>query len=142
MPCDFRMEKVELRSLSSQAKILGTIISITALIATFYKDSPIIIFQSPANSISHQIFLSIQSNLSWGDYPCICCYMCCCLEHCAVLFGVSFLGHTLHFESVIEAIVIAVGFYAVMWGKAKEEKKGEEGLESSTLPLLRHTDIS
>ncbi|KAF6161956.1 hypothetical protein GIB67_002739 [Kingdonia uniflora] len=43
--------------------------------------------------------------------------------------------------SVIGAIVIALGFYAVMWGKAKEGKKAEEGLESSTLPLLKNTDI-
>ncbi|XP_042500984.1 WAT1-related protein At3g28050-like [Macadamia integrifolia] len=40
----------------------------------------------------------------------------------AVIMGVIFLGDVLHIGSVIGAVVIVLGFYAVMWGQAKEEK--------------------
>ncbi|KAF9606969.1 hypothetical protein IFM89_030267 [Coptis chinensis] len=43
----------------------------------------------------------------------------------AVAMGVTFLGDTFHIGSVIGAVVIAVGFYAVMWGKAKEREMVE-----------------
>jgi uncharacterized membrane protein len=47
--------------------------------------------------------------------------------------------------SLIGAIVIVIGFYSVMWGKAKEKKMGEEAgvrsLESSRekVPLLQNS---
>jgi hypothetical protein len=46
---------------------------------------------------------------------------------------------------LIGAIVIVIGFYSVMWGKAKEKKMGEEAgvrsLESSRekVPLLQNS---
>ncbi|KAJ4830951.1 hypothetical protein Tsubulata_031145 [Turnera subulata] len=40
----------------------------------------------------------------------------------AALMGVSFLGDTLYLGSVVGAVIIVFGFYAVIWGKAKEEK--------------------
>ncbi|CAK9182116.1 unnamed protein product [Ilex paraguariensis] len=40
----------------------------------------------------------------------------------AAVMGITFLGDALYIGSVIGAAIIAVGFYAVMWGKAKEEK--------------------
>uniref|UniRef100_A0A2P2QRG5 WAT1-related protein n=1 Tax=Rhizophora mucronata TaxID=61149 RepID=A0A2P2QRG5_RHIMU len=43
----------------------------------------------------------------------------------AVFMGVSFLGDTLHLGSVIGAFVIVLGFYAVIWGKAQEERKDD-----------------
>ncbi|KAK3018282.1 hypothetical protein RJ639_003550, partial [Escallonia herrerae] len=59
----------------------------------------------------------------------------------AVIMGNIFLGDTLHLGSVIGAVIIALGFYTVMWGKAKEKNTVEDtvcGLESSTenTPLL------
>ncbi|XVF16472.1 hypothetical protein REPUB_Repub10bG0033800 [Reevesia pubescens] len=39
----------------------------------------------------------------------------------AVAMGVMFLGDTLHLGSLIGATIISIGFYTVMWGKAKEE---------------------
>ncbi|KAF8407949.1 hypothetical protein HHK36_007089 [Tetracentron sinense] len=54
----------------------------------------------------------------------------------AVVMGVMFLSDTLYLGSVVGAIIISLGFYAVMWGKAKEENMGEDcgvgSLESST----------
>ncbi|XP_042499289.1 WAT1-related protein At3g28050-like [Macadamia integrifolia] len=44
----------------------------------------------------------------------------------AVIMGIIFLGDVLHFGSVIGAVIIVIGFYAVMWGQAKEEKIVDE----------------
>ncbi|KAI3419517.1 uncharacterized protein J3R85_013214 [Psidium guajava] len=61
----------------------------------------------------------------------------------AVAMGVFFLGDTLHLGSLIGATILSVGFYIVMWGKAKEEV-AEESVESrlespsfEKVPLLR-----
>ncbi|KAJ0096080.1 hypothetical protein Patl1_16197 [Pistacia atlantica] len=49
----------------------------------------------------------------------------------AVVMGVTFLGETLHLGSVVGSAIIAVGFYAVIWGQAEEEKVVEkEGINS------------
>ncbi|KAL0385582.1 UNVERIFIED_CONTAM: WAT1-related protein [Sesamum radiatum] len=58
--------------------------------------------------------------------------------------GIFILGEPLYLGSVLGSIVVVVGFYAVMWGKAKEAKMVEDGgpeiLESNgkTTPLLRN----
>lgn len=59
----------------------------------------------------------------------------------AAAMGVVFLGDTLHLGSIIGAIVISLGFYAVIWGKSTEEMSKEletSELESSsqTTPLI------
>ncbi|KAJ9709043.1 hypothetical protein PVL29_000834 [Vitis rotundifolia] len=62
----------------------------------------------------------------------------------AVVMGVTFLGDTLYLGSVVAAAIIAVGFYTVMWGKAREETLLEDvpahGMESSShnVPLLQN----
>ncbi|KAF8009851.1 hypothetical protein BT93_J0742 [Corymbia citriodora subsp. variegata] len=61
----------------------------------------------------------------------------------AVAMGVFFLGDTLHLGSLIGAVILSIGFYIVMWGKAKEEMVEESvysQMESPSLqkvPLLR-----
>ncbi|KAI3412309.1 WAT1-related protein, partial [Psidium guajava] len=60
----------------------------------------------------------------------------------ASAMGVSLLGDTLYLGSVIGGVIIAIGFYAVIWGKAEEEKAVRESrifsFESSSpkVPLL------
>ncbi|XP_030449687.1 WAT1-related protein At5g40240-like [Syzygium oleosum] len=60
----------------------------------------------------------------------------------ASAMGVSLLGDTLYLGSVIGGVIIAIGFYAVIWGKAQEEKAVQESgsfsFESSSpkVPLL------
>ncbi|KAL3751711.1 hypothetical protein ACJRO7_012528 [Eucalyptus globulus] len=60
----------------------------------------------------------------------------------ASVMGVSLLGDTLYLGSVIGGIIIAFGFYAVVWGKAQEEKVVEESgsisckSSSPKVPLL------
>ncbi|KDP21320.1 hypothetical protein JCGZ_21791 [Jatropha curcas] len=68
----------------------------------------------------------------------------------ATFMGVSFLADNLYVGSVIGGIIIALGFYTVIWGKSQEEKmdeedKGNPNLDSSShkIPLLRNksTDL-
>ncbi|OWM76040.1 hypothetical protein CDL15_Pgr009685 [Punica granatum] len=57
----------------------------------------------------------------------------------AIIMGVSLLKDTLYLGSVIGAAIIAVGFYAVNWGKAQEERIVAECrpiCESNRAPLL------
>ncbi|KAI3503408.1 hypothetical protein L1887_31849 [Cichorium endivia] len=63
----------------------------------------------------------------------------------AVALGVLFLGDDLYLGSVIGATIISIGFYTVMWGKAKEDVVKDEviSLESSSTPrapLLQYKD--
>ncbi|KAH7847625.1 hypothetical protein Vadar_028313 [Vaccinium darrowii] len=61
----------------------------------------------------------------------------------AVVMGAVFLGDTLYLGSIIGAIIISVGFYTVMWGKAKEDvdESGEigdpESMSNPKVPLLQ-----
>ncbi|BAT99562.1 hypothetical protein LR48_Vigan06g095900 [Vigna angularis] len=63
----------------------------------------------------------------------------------ALVMGIIFLGDTLYLGSVIGCAVIAIGFYAVLWGQAQEENKtsqkdGAYGIiPSSETTLLLHT---
>ncbi|KAH9627186.1 hypothetical protein KSS87_020732 [Heliosperma pusillum] len=73
----------------------------------------------------------------------------------AVILGVSFLRDVLHLGSVIGGIIIGIGFYTVMKGKADEEmKKGgesdnksavlhssEEDASTHEVPLLQNQNI-
>ncbi|XP_059645032.1 WAT1-related protein At5g40230-like [Cornus florida] len=224
-----RMEKVTLRSASSQAKILGTIVSISgALVVVLYRGPAVL--RTPSQSLSlNQPLTSPQSNWALGGllltadyliisvwyifqaqlvrrYPAellvVCLYslavtiisapVCLLTEPdlnawklradltlvailysgvigsslgtvvhtwglhlkgpvyvalfrplsigIATIMGVIFLGDTLYLGSVIGAIVISVGFYVVIWGKAKEEMGKDvavSDLESPNAPLLR-----
>ncbi|CAL5418983.1 unnamed protein product [Camellia sinensis] len=65
----------------------------------------------------------------------------------AVFMGVTFLKDTLHVGSVIGAIIIALGLYSVMWGKAKEVDIIENSFicrinsSSEEVPLLQNKSI-
>ncbi|KAE9603976.1 putative EamA domain-containing protein [Lupinus albus] len=58
----------------------------------------------------------------------------------SVVVGVAFLGDTFYLGSLLGATVIVVGFYSVLWGKAKEiEDASMRSLESNSnkTPLLK-----
>ncbi|KAM4109917.1 hypothetical protein ACJW30_03G155800 [Castanea mollissima] len=230
----FRMEKLDWRSSNGQAKIIGTIISISgAFVVTLYKGLPLLMTPLHSNS-SHKLlvqmsnwvigglllaadammasawlilqawmlkkypaelivvffycfFVAIQSAVvslvverdisSWSLQPntrlIAVLYSAVfgsafqvgisawCLHKTGPLFvamfkpvgivisvfiGVIFLGDTFYLGSLIGAILIVIGFYCVMWGKAKEQRMGEEtrisGLESSKekVPLLQNSN--
>ncbi|XP_021912323.1 WAT1-related protein At3g28050-like [Carica papaya] len=230
----FRMEKIGLKSSSSQAKVLGTLVSITgAFVVTLYKGPPIIIASSPSIALDQPQLLSSSSNWIIGgvlltaeyilvplwyivqtqimkEYPAeltvIFFYNLCvsfiaaivgvfterdssawrirphialasvicsglfgsCMNNTvhawalnlkgpvyvamfkplsiviAVVMGVMFLGDTLHLGSLIGASIISVGFYTVMWGKAKEEMieecrvERDESTAGQKVPLLKN----
>ncbi|GMN42468.1 hypothetical protein TIFTF001_011676 [Ficus carica] len=62
----------------------------------------------------------------------------------AAAFGVIFLGDTLCLGSVVGAIILLLGFYAVIWGKAHDkdnENCGSDNLRASSdgkTPLLQN----
>ncbi|KOM45651.1 hypothetical protein LR48_Vigan06g095700 [Vigna angularis] len=71
---------------------------------------------------------------------------CSMFKPVAIIFttfmGAIFLGDDFSLGSLIGAVIIVVGFYAVLWGKSKEENeiaKGVENLESPchNVPLLQ-----
>ncbi|KAG6713327.1 hypothetical protein I3842_05G145900 [Carya illinoinensis] len=63
----------------------------------------------------------------------------------SIVVGVILLGDTLYLLSLIGAILIVIGFYSVMWGKAREQKMSGEAavsnLDSSRqkAPLLQNS---
>ncbi|MED6134354.1 hypothetical protein PIB30_036306 [Stylosanthes scabra] len=65
-----------------------------------------------------------------------------------VIMGALFLGDDFYLGSLIGTVIIVIGFYAVMWGKATEEKgiinNDEERLESTchNIPLLHDKDVT
>ncbi|KAL5552937.1 hypothetical protein UlMin_040338 [Ulmus minor] len=222
----FRMEKLNLRRSSSQAKSVGTVVSIAgAFIVTLYQGPPVIktkpflfISQShwilggfllAAESFTTSLWYIIQASIL-KKYPAVLitiffyCFfvtiqsgimalimekdpsawrlqldirlvavlyagiignafrfslLTWCLKKTGPLYvsmfkplavvvadliDVLFSGQTLYLGSLVGAAVIVIGFYGVMWGKAKEEKAGEiseEGcLQSSSenVPLLQN----
>ncbi|KAL1833064.1 hypothetical protein ACET3Z_002715 [Daucus carota] len=206
----FRMETLDVRRLTSQAKVLGTIIAISgAFVMTLYKGRLIQLFSSASN-LPHIQLMSQQSNWILGGIclaiTCICSSMWNILQTAtvkeypdeqtivfffcffgtiqsaiysllverdpeawalrpdismiaiifaavfgsvfrttvftwclrkkgpvyvsmfkplgmviAVILGTIFLGDELYLGSIIGGSIIAVGFYTVMWGQAKEK---------------------
>ncbi|GFY87168.1 nodulin MtN21 /EamA-like transporter family protein [Actinidia rufa] len=228
----FRMEKLALRSSSSLAKIIGTIVSISgAFVVTLYKGLPIVLTPSPSISLQQQppqsksnwvlggLFLTTEYILvpMWyivqakimKEYPAeltvVFFYNLCVSVLAAIVgviaepnmsawrirfdislasilcsgifgsflsnavhtwvvrirgpvyvamfkplsiviavaMGIILLGDALYLGSIVGATIISIGFYTVMWGKAKEEMgEGCEigDLESSSdgkVPLLQ-----
>ncbi|PON75974.1 Plant-drug/metabolite exporter [Trema orientale] len=227
----FRMEILDLRSSTTQAKVLGTIVSISgALVAILYKGPTILssksmkvpyhsLGTSQANwaiggfllaiqnlmfSASHilqaQILLMypakvnvalmyllgmtliaipvsfmVEKDLSaWMLKPdiklvtilysglfgqaFIVVVHCCCLtlkgpfyisifKPLSIVIAAAasfiFLGDDLHLGSVVGGIILLLGFYSVLWGKAKEQETKNCGFENSAassdarIPLLK-----
>ncbi|KAM5566720.1 hypothetical protein ABKV19_015053, partial [Rosa sericea] len=71
---------------------------------------------------------------------------CSMFKPLAIIFGVImcfiFLGDSVYLGSLVGAVIIVTGFYAVMWGKARElEKLDDEdpsSVDHNKLPLLRN----
>ncbi|XP_029128966.1 WAT1-related protein At5g40240 [Cajanus cajan] len=52
----------------------------------------------------------------------------------AAFSSVLFIGETLHVGSVIGAVIIAIGFYTVLWAQSKEEKLKGIAADSQSSP--------
>ncbi|KAI4346499.1 hypothetical protein L6164_007389 [Bauhinia variegata] len=194
-----RMEKVALRSLSTQAKIIGTIVSISdeldsgrlppgsrvssmfnlvyragqADTVKIYPAELIVVFlyNLCGTMISAPVCFLAESNLSaWRLNPDITLVTVICAGifsngfvtvvdtwvirlkgpvyvsmfrplsiAIAAAMSVIFLGDALHLGSVVGAAILSTGFYAVIWGKAKEEDElsGDNGINYSRTPSYR-----
>ncbi|KAG8635055.1 WAT1-related protein At3g28050 [Manihot esculenta] len=226
----FRMERVAMKRRSSQAKVLGTIVSIAgAFVVTLYKGPPIIIVSSPSllfnqslqsthpNWILGGILLTAEyilvplwyivqtqimkeypaemtvvffynlsvsiiaaivalftygASCSWIIRPglALASIVCSgvfgsCLNNTvhtwalhlkgpvfvamfkplsiaiAVAMGAMFLGDALHLGSLIGAMIISIGFYTVMWGKAKEELTEDYGASTLGSPSTQKVPL-
>ncbi|OIV93892.1 hypothetical protein TanjilG_05595 [Lupinus angustifolius] len=67
----------------------------------------------------------------------------------AATLSVIFLGEALYLGTVVGAVILSFGFYAVIWGKAKEEELSEEigegrteYLPDSKTPLLEDSNVT
>ncbi|KAM3761513.1 hypothetical protein ACB098_01G273700 [Castanea mollissima] len=182
----FRMENLALRSSSTQAKIMGTIVSISgAMVVVLYEGGLLLaveyllfsmwyivqtqvmriypselivvfLYNLCATVISAPVSLLVDKNLSgWRLWPGIALVAIVYsgfasafsnIVHTwglhlkgplyisifrplsiaiAAAIGVIFLGDALYLGSVVGAIIISIGFYAVLWGKAKEAEEEE-----------------
>ncbi|WVZ13359.1 hypothetical protein V8G54_010925 [Vigna mungo] len=176
------MEKLAAKSRSSQAKVMGSIISISgAFVLTFYKGTPIVNAHKHLSlSLQDQINFLKSEDASWAtggillmsDY--ILTSVWYILEGLfgklmsnviyawtlnlkgavfvtsfrpfqiviAVAMGVLFLDDTLYIGSVVGAIIVSIGLYVVLWGKATEEIEevvgGLESLTAENVPLLQN----
>ncbi|KAI4346501.1 hypothetical protein L6164_007391 [Bauhinia variegata] len=232
----FRMEKVDLRGSSTQAKIMGTLVSISgALIVVLYKGPTILSPSQPpkvdsqlsspshtnwvlggsllalqylifsvwyimqaqvmklypselivvflynlfATLISAPVCFLAEPNLSsWRLNPDITMvsiiysgifFTClsvlvhtCCTRlkgpvyvsifkplsiGIAAASGVIFLGDALYLGSVVGGVILSIGFYAAIWGKAKEEPSEDRGIictrtpSNSKTPLLQSCKV-
>ncbi|KAH9790527.1 WAT1-related protein [Citrus sinensis] len=193
----FRMEKLALGSLSTWAKILGTIVSVSGamlsrwviggilllienlLISVWYIIQTQIMKLYPAEfvvTLLYGLFATIisapicfvgESNLSaWRLKPDVelasivySAFFGLTFSAVVHTFGLRmkgpvytaifkplsiaiaaimsfiFLGEALHLGSVIGGVIICVGFYAVLWGKANDE--GGKNEDSCKIPLLQ-----
>ncbi|KAL7609215.1 hypothetical protein Lser_V15G13158 [Lactuca serriola] len=237
----FGMEKIDIKSSSSRAKLFGTIVAITgAMVFTFYKGPEIFnMISSSDYSPNHRLLFSQASDWIFGglilviggivgsiwnvlqsstsrEYPdqvtiifffCLFGTIQCvvlslflvknptdwvlppgiaifavvfggvfstafrssaviwCLKKKGPVFvamfnplsiviastmGVIFLGDSLHLGSAIGAVIVAGGFYTVMWGQAKQKKMetnildgaDEPGSSNPTTPLLSSVNES
>ncbi|TYI86375.1 hypothetical protein E1A91_D04G060700v1 [Gossypium mustelinum] len=164
----FRLERVALRSSTSQAKIMGTIASISgALLVVLYKGPQVFSSPSPSSTLLQPSY----SNWVIGGILLAVAYLLFSIRYIiqtqvmeiypaellvalfynicgaiisapvsliaeselsswmlrpSVLFSIVFI--------IIGAIIISIGFYAVIWGKAKED---ERTTSSSKVPLLK-----
>ncbi|XVF58117.1 hypothetical protein PTKIN_Ptkin07bG0037100 [Pterospermum kingtungense] len=59
----------------------------------------------------------------------------------AAFMSAIFLGDALHLGSVIGAIILSMGFYAVIWGKAKEEERIDDDSGLSRLGHLSNDKV-
>ncbi|KAL3526442.1 hypothetical protein ACH5RR_011098 [Cinchona calisaya] len=226
----FRMEKVVLGSLHTQAKILGTVVSISGALVVVLYEGPAVIKNSSQSTSLNQSLGSSQSGWALGGllltldylvlsiwyiiqaqtirmYPAeflvvflyntsvtlisapVCYFlepdlkawsisteiMLIALLYAAVvssafgtvvhtwglnvkgpvyvalfrplsiaiaaILGVLFLGDRLYLGSVIGAILIAAGFYVVLWGKAQEEISEDWGVGSIESPAPENAPL-
>jgi drug/metabolite transporter (DMT)-like permease len=76
----FRLETFTIRTLSGQAKVLGTILGVGgAMVLTFYKGAPLEIWKTHINLVEHSSTEQQQQNegnQAIGSLLAVCCCLC------------------------------------------------------------------
>ncbi|CAN4124408.1 unnamed protein product [Withania somnifera] len=144
-----RMETFEYKSWCTVAKTIGTLVSIIgALVATLYKGPDTFVLKKYPAQLLVMLFYSCNVTLlslavfgnvfqvsinSW------------CMKRRGPLFVVMFhplgivfamaaslfMGETIPVGSLVGSVIIVVGFYSVIWGKAKEREEEVMSLRSN-----------
>ncbi|KAI7747000.1 hypothetical protein M8C21_011755 [Ambrosia artemisiifolia] len=154
-----RMETIQFGSSSTQAaKFIGTVVSVAgAIMVTLYKGPPILsspiksemlknLIKQPSNWVLGGIFLAIDAVFAsmsiiaqafvLKKYPAEMILVNAYCVICTILSGLTSL--------VVEddlSIVVIIGFYSVMWGKAKEQKiMAVSKTEDEHAPLLQDVE--
>ncbi|KAL0773547.1 hypothetical protein Bca101_038698 [Brassica carinata] len=139
----FRMEKISIRKETSVAKVLGTLLSIIgALVVTLYH-GPVLMsshsdwvigggllaLQYILLSFSYLVMGALNSAYyiihTWAVSHKGPVYLSMFKPLSILIAAASttlFLGETIYLGILIGGILIAIGFYMVLWGKAKEAK--------------------
>ncbi|KAI7753259.1 hypothetical protein M8C21_001174 [Ambrosia artemisiifolia] len=175
----FRMEVFDVKRLTTQAKFIGTVVSIAgAIIMTLYQGPPIIssvlkskislhLLGPSSNWVLGGILLIIDAIfasmyiIAQGifGYAFLVTVQSWCVRRRGPLFvamfhpvgivianliGVIFLGDGFYLGSLLGSIIVVVGFYTVMWGKAQEQKIADSSvsskLDNETAPLLQDVE--
>uniref|UniRef100_A0A0R0HCN0 WAT1-related protein n=1 Tax=Glycine max TaxID=3847 RepID=A0A0R0HCN0_SOYBN len=148
------MEKLDWKANSTQAKSIGTLVSIAgALIITLYKGQAVI-KNHPSNKLFPKKHVSSeQFDWTWiiRNYLAelviaIIGVSLRSIVHIwvmskkgplyvamfkpigiifAVIIGIAFLGDSIYLGSVLGTAIVVIGFYAIIWGKSQEQAKEE-----------------
>ncbi|KAI3985822.1 hypothetical protein MKX01_026608, partial [Papaver californicum] len=147
-----RCGHVEFRRSSTQAKSIGTVVSIVGTtFVTMYKGPTLwkpSTYQLFLSSSPRPLFLFGSTPESWVlgcillaiTTLCVSTVQGWCMRtkgplfiamfepftvFIAVCFGYLFFGHTFHFESGIGSFIAAIGYYCSMWGQVKEVEENQ-----------------
>ncbi|CAN1326295.1 WAT1-related protein At4g28040 [Linum perenne] len=148
----FGMEKVDIRSLRSNAKILGTVICVAGAMAmAFLKGTKLLNSQFVASNNNDWLMgclLSFASSFLWSlwiilqgitlamtilgqawcvgqrgpIFPAIFDPLCTIIT---TVFSAIFLHEQIYMGGLIGAVMVIIGLYIVLWGKAKDLKEIE-----------------
>ncbi|CAN1811563.1 WAT1-related protein At4g28040 [Linum perenne] len=148
----FGMEKVDIRSLRSNAKILGTVICVAGAMAmAFLKGTKLLNSQFVASNNNDWLMgclLSFASSFLWSlwiilqgitlamtilgqawcvgqrgpVFPAIFDPLCTIIT---TVFSAIFLREQIYMGGLIGAVMVIIGLYIVLWGKAKDLKEIE-----------------
>ncbi|KAL5059870.1 hypothetical protein RYX36_031474 [Vicia faba] len=161
MACIFKLEKIKMKSVHSQAKVVGTLATVAgAMVMTLLRGPILNIFGTHGNSaqIQHN-GTNLQHAIKGSIMITIGCFSCACFMILQVSFHlknqmifICFLlhlylpmksGHTEHnsnTDTVIGAVVIIIGLYLVVWGKSKDYDPPNSIVKDEALAVKESTE--
>ncbi|KAH9738773.1 WAT1-related protein [Citrus sinensis] len=123
-----RMEKVEIKKIRCQAKMVGTIVTVAgAMLMTIYKDSVRtigwdlnLLAAAYAGIVSSGIAYYVQGLVMQKRGPVFATAFSHLMMIIVAIMGSFLLAEKIYVGGVLGAVLIVIGLYAVLWGKYKE----------------------